>query len=129
MNDDLLKHRDRFTGCDKTHDGHIITDDGGYVWLSCEHYNLPDTTHGKIGYHVVYRPLCGSMYEGNELITDAIKEDIKAHYEEIKTRKEVERKANLEAMLKRLQEPQRVSPMDKMICKKCGTVCYGDCEF
>lgn len=120
---------------DTTHNGNIGTDEltsPGYVWLSCDHYGLPDNTIGKVGYHVVYRPLCGNMYTGNELITDEIREEIRAHYDEIKERKEAKHNAERDAMLAMSRaattNPVKPSPMEKMICKHCGTVCYGDCQ-
>jgi hypothetical protein len=113
------------SGFFKTHDGDIMTDNSDYVWLSCSRYNLPDTTNGNIGYHVVYRPLCGSAYKGNELITEAMCKDIRDHYEEIDIKEQSDRKVKFEAMI---GKPERIGQMDKMICHKCGTVCYGDCE-
>ena len=65
-----------------------------YVLFNCEYYNLPDNTRGEIGYHSTYRPLCGDMYKGNELVTDLMQNDLRDFYKKEKEKKE-ERKAEL----------------------------------
>ena len=69
----------------------------GYVWFRCDVYNLPDTTAGQIGYHVCYRPLCGDMYQGNELVTEQMREDLRAYYTEQKRLEEERKQAQREA--------------------------------
>ena len=114
-----------------THNGNIMTDDlvsPGYVFYRCSAYNLPDNTMGNVGYHVCYRPLCGDMYVGNDLVTTEMIQHTKEHYAEVKKIEEIERKAKFAAMIAEISKPVVLSPMDKMICKHCGTVCYGDCR-
>jgi len=69
----------------------------GYVWFRCDVYDLPDTTMGQIGYHVCYRPLCGDMYRGNELVTDRMRQDLRAYYAEQKRLDEEKKQARREA--------------------------------
>ena len=68
--------------------GKIYTDEiarPGYVWYRCADYHLPDNTKGKIGYHVVYRPLHAEgplsvRYEGWEAVTAQMIADTRAYY-------------------------------------------------
>jgi len=114
-----------------THNNTVHTDElmqPGYVMFDCAAWNLPDNTMGNVGLHVCYRPLCGDMYKGNELVTDAMKQAVREHYESRKAADEAAKKAEHEAFMASLQTERTPSPMDKAICPKCGTVCYGDCE-
>lgn len=101
----------------------IKTDETGYVWMDCEHYSLPDNSQGKIGYHVFYRPLCGTMYKGNETVTESMMNDIRAHYAAIEVEKDS--KKAIPAAVKVPYPPDQVQ---KRLCPKCGTFCYGDCD-
>lgn len=77
----------------------------GYLWLNCEYYNLPDNTTGGIGYHVFYRPLCGSDYQGNELVTAEMIADIKEFYAAEKAENEAAEKRSKEQLIASLSKP------------------------
>ena len=113
-----------------THNNTVQTDEllPGCVMFDCEAWGVPDNTIGKVNLHVCYRPLCGDMYKGNELVNDAMKQAVREHYESRNAAEEASRKAEHEAFMASLQNERTPSPMDKAICPKCGTVCYGDCE-
>lgn len=101
----------------------------GYLWLNCDYYNLPDNTAGGIGYHVFYRPLCGSQYQGNELLTDAMLADIKEFYATEKAENEAAEKLAMEKRIAALSQPAPEKTLhEKMLCPHCHTVCYGDCR-
>lgn len=116
---------------DMTHNGSIGTDDigsDGYVWYRCDVYNLPDNTAGKIGYHVIYRPLCRPDYKGTEVVTDQMMDDTREHYRIVRDAAEIERKAQFERDLAEISKPVKQSAMSKVMCPHCATVCYGDCQ-
>lgn len=114
-----------------THNNTVQTDElmqPGYVMFDCATWNLPDNTMGKVGLHVCYRPLCGDMYKGNELVTDEMKQAVREHYESREAAEKAARKAEHEAFMASLETERSPSAFEKAICPKCGTVCYGDCE-
>jgi rubrerythrin len=117
----------------ESHNGNIRTSEltsPGYVWYRCERYGLNDNTMGKIGYHVCYRPLAGTMYQGNEVVTDEMAQHTREHYAEAETIEAAEHKAQFERDLQEIEESAKRAPslMARLICKHCGTVCYGDCQ-
>ena len=115
-----------------THNNTIHTDDilqPGYVSFDCAAWDLPDNTCGGVGLHVCYRPLCSDEYEGNELVTDAMRQAVREHYDSRQIAIEAAKKAEHGALMASLTEMGKRQPsaLDKAICPKCGTVCYGDC--
>lgn len=91
----------------ESHDGTIRTDetDPGFVWARCDRWGLPDNTQGQIGWHVFYRPLAGSMYIGNELVTPALAEAIREHYAARDSARQAQRAAAEEALRARKPDP------------------------
>jgi len=111
-----------------THNNTVHTDDTqpGYVMFDAAAWNLPDNTDGKVGLHVTYRPLAGSMYKGNEMVTAAMKQAVREHYDSREMAEEAIRKAEREAVMAKLRAKREASTMQ--VCPKCETVCYGDCQ-
>lgn len=110
-----------------THNDKIGTDEmmsPGYVWYRCADYNLTDNTAGGVGYHVVYHPL----RDGAEGVTDEMRADTREHYAMVKAQDEAARKEDRERYFAEEGKPVKQSAMSKLICKHCGTVCYGDCR-
>jgi hypothetical protein len=68
-----------------------IIENNNYVLYDCNYYKLEDNTMGGIGYHSFYRPLCGDMYVGNELVTKQMQDDYRYFLKE-KEQKEKEQK-------------------------------------
>jgi hypothetical protein len=66
-------------------DNGVATDElfaPGCVRFDCKIWGLPDNTTGKTGWHVVYRPLAeGFGYKGHDLVTPAMREAVRAHYQ------------------------------------------------
>ena len=112
----------------------------GYVSLHCETYGLPDNTMGQIGYHVVYRPLAlhpngTPQYQGNDLLTDAMRDDIKAvvaqkarEAEAATQQREAETAARRATWLQHPPRPLHRRPGLTTPCPSCGTYCAGDCQ-
>lgn len=76
----------------------------GYVWFDCNYYGLPDNTAGEIGYHSTYRPLCGNMYTGNELVAEQMQADLREFYVSQEAIKVAADKAKSEATLAEIRE-------------------------
>jgi hypothetical protein len=117
-----------------THDGRIGTDEimsPGYVWYRCNAYTLPDNTMGKIGYHVIYRPLCRDMkekYQGHEVVTDQMMIDAREHYAIIAEKERIAEISRREREIESIKNIPPPSAFERMLCPRCGTVCYGDCR-
>lgn len=85
-----------------THDGTVKTDElcsPGYVSFRCDAWGLDDNTQGKVGWHVMYRPL-NSQYTDPAEVTDAMRLAVEEHYAEreaAERRQEDERRAKMAA--------------------------------
>lgn len=104
----------------------------GYVWFDCERYGLDDNTQGKIGMHVVYRPLYGpdGPYAGNEVVTEEMMAETKKHYEAQRVEEERLEAEENKRLWEEIEASKNREPSlcEKMCCPKCGSICYGDCE-
>jgi hypothetical protein len=116
-----------------THNGNIKSDESqsGYIWFSCKEYDLPDNTTSGQGYHVVYRPLCKPHYEGTELVTERMMQDVREHYglvESLKENERIEAEKKFWAEIEILKSAQTTNKTHNPLCPHCGTYCYGDCQ-
>lgn len=64
-----------------SHDGTVKTNETfspGYVWFRCDAWGLPDNTTGKVGWHVIYRPLVPLYAPAG--VTDEMRAATEKHY-------------------------------------------------
>ena len=119
-----------------THNGKVKTDTllPGFVWFSCEEYNVPDNTKGQ-GFCCVTRPQStDSTYEGHEHLTPQMVIDAKDHQTVIDTEKEKEKQTEKEEIAKVEAERRQKNKVfgqalkQNPPCPKCGTWCCGECQ-